>query len=211
MSVAALANRADNLAATLRKCLEAVFASDKAKVTAVLEGYSIDESKEDRLPVVNFINDIGFALGAKATAQAWAGAASRIHTKAYLTHFNMPNPWDGPWQGHATHALDAAVVLGNYNEFLGEGQRACAEKMARDLISFTNGKEPFPPYSSGPDGSAMVYYAGIGSKEDVSHAVSGSDESGTGRRSILEQVASGEPEVLDKFLAAFGLLLQGPR
>lgn len=211
IAITALANRPDNLAASLKKSLEAVFSGDTAKVTAVLEGYSIDESKDDKFPVINFINDIAFALGAKATAQAWAGAASRLNTKAYLTRFNMPNPWDGPWQGHASHALDAAMLLGNYNDFLGEGQKACAEKMAGDLISFAHGKEPFPSYSGQPDGSAMVYYAGIDSKEDVSHSVSGADESGTGRRSILDQVAAGNPEVLDKLLGAFALLLQGPR
>lgn len=211
IGITALANRSDNLAVALKQSLEAVFPDDTAKVAAVLEGYSIDESKEDRLPLLNFINDIVFALGAKAAAQAWARAASQLKTKGYLMHFNMPNPWDGPWQGHASHALDAATVLGNYNEFLGEGQRACAEKMAGDLVSFAYGKEPFPACSGESGGTAMVYYAGVDSKEDVSHAVSDSDESGTGRRSTLDQVAAGKPEVLDKLLGAFGLLLQGPK
>lgn len=211
IGITALAGRSDNLAVALRRSLEAVFPDDAAKVTAVLEGYSIDESKDDRLPILNFINDIVFALGAKSTAQAWARAASRLDTKAYLTHFNMPNPWDGPWQGHASHAFDTATLLGNYNEFFGDGQKACSEKMAADLIAFASGKEPFPPYSGESGGTAMVYYAGVSSKEDVSNAAIDSDESGTGRRSILDQVAAGNPEVLDKLLGAFSLLLQGPK
>lgn len=210
IGITALANRSDNLAVALKKSLEAVFPDDPTKVAAVLEGYSIDESKDDRLPIFNFINDIVFALGAKLTAKAWAQAASRLDTKGYLVHFNMPNPWDGPWQGHASHAFDTATLLGNYSEFLGDGQKACAEKMAGDLISFAYGQEPFPPYSGEPGGTAMVYYAGVDSKEDVSNAAIDSDESGTGRRSILEQVAAGKPEVLDKLLGAFSLLLQGP-
>lgn len=210
MGITALAGRSDNLAVALKRSLEAVFPDDAAKVTTVLEGYSIDESKDDRLPILNFINDIIFALAAKLTAKAWAGTASRLNTKAYLAHFNMPNPWDGPWQGHASHALDTAILLGNYNEFLGDGQRACAEKMAGDMISFAYGKEPFPPYSGEPGGSAMVYYAGVAGKEDVSHAASGSDESGTGRRSILDKLAAGKPEVLDQLMGAFSILIQGP-
>lgn len=207
----ALAHRTDNLASSLKKALEAVFPDDPSKVAAVLRGYGVDESKDDRLPILQFINDIAFFHGAKATAEAWAGAAPRLGTRAFLMHFNLPNPWAGPWQGHASHALDAAIVLGNYNAYLGEGQRACAEKMAGDLISFVNGGQPFPPYSGGQGKTAMVYYAGADSKEDGSRAVDASDESKTGRRGILEAVADGQPAVMDKLLGAFGLLVQGPK
>lgn len=211
MGITALAQRTDNLASTLKKCLETVFSDDSTEVTAIMNGYGIDESKEDRMPVLDFVNDIAFAQGAKAAAQAWAGAGSRLGSKAYLTHFNMPNPWDGPWKGHATHALDAAIVLGNYNEFLGEGQKACAEKMTADLLALAAGKEPFPAYSGAQDGKSMVYYAGTDSKKDESYVASDSDESKTGRRGVLDNVAAGNPEVLDKLLGAFGLFIQGPR
>ncbi|KAF3763587.1 hypothetical protein M406DRAFT_49189 [Cryphonectria parasitica EP155] len=161
------------------------------------------------LPILHFINDIVFAQGAKATAQAWARAGPRLGTKSFLTHFNMPNPWAGPWQGHASHALDAAIVLGNFNEYLSDGQRACAEKMASDLLTFVNGQDPFPPYSGGEGGASMVYYAEVDSKEDASRVVENSSESG--RRTVLEDIAGGQTEVLDKLLGAFGLLLQGPK
>lgn len=211
MGITALANRPDNLASSLKKCLEAVFPDDGPKVTAILNGYGIDESKDDKMAVLDFVNDIAFAQGARAAAQAWAGPATRLGSKAYLAHFNIPNPWDGPWKGHATHALDVALVLGNYNEFLGEGQKACAEKMAADLLSLAHGQEPFPAYSGAQDGKSMVYYAGTGSKKDESYVVSDSDESKTGRRAILDEVAAGNPDVLDKLLGVFALFIQGPR
>lgn len=211
IAVTALAGRTDNLATTLKKCLTAVLPEQPAKVKAVVDAYGIDESNTDRLPVINFINDILFAQGTKATAEAWAMAGSKLETKAFLAHFNMPNPWSGDWQGYATHALDLAVLLGNYNDFLSEGQRACSEKMSEDLLAFVYGREPFELYSGRADGVSMVYYAGVSSERDQSQVVNESDRDSTGRRGILEDVAVGQPEVLNSLLQAVGLLLQGPK
>lgn len=210
MDVTALGHRTDNLAGTLKKSLETVLPDNPATVSAILNGYGVDESNTDRLPVLHFINDISFARGAKAPAQAWAQAGPRLTTKAFLTHFNMPNPWTGPWQGHATHALDISILLGNYDEFLSQGQRACGERMAGGLLSLVHGQEPFPSYSGTQDGVTMVYFAGADSKVDESYTSNESEEHKTKRRGILDQVAAGNPGILDKLLATFGLFIQGP-
>lgn len=221
MSVTALAHRTDNLAASLKKRLEAAFSDgdddDERRIAAaVLEGYGIDEARgdaataDDKLPVIRFINDISFREPARATARAWAAAGPRLGTKAYLTHFNLPNPWEGPWRGHATHALDVAFLLGNYNDFLGAGQRASAERMASDLLALAYGGEPFPPYSGAQDGVATVYYADVDGERDGSYVAGEGDEGKTGRRNVLADVAAGDPLVLDKLLGVFGQLLQGP-
>lgn len=207
----ALGHRTDNLASALRSCLTAVLTGEPSKVKAIISAYGIDDSNTDRLPVLHFINDVFFAQGAQAAAQAWAGAGSKLGTKAYLTHFNMPNPWPGAWQGHATHALDMSTLLGNYREFLSGGQRACSEKMADDLVAFAYGNEPFPHFSGAADGASMVYYAGVSSEKDESQVANEADRAGTGRRGILEGIADGQPEVLDNLLKATGLFLQGPR
>lgn len=207
IGVTALAHRNDNLTTALIQSLETVFPNDPAKVSALKAGYGLDPSATDtKAPVLHFINDIGFAQAAKATAQAWTLAGSV--NKAYLAHFNMPNPWPGAYQGHASHALDAAMLLGNYNTFLSAGQRACAERLAGDVISLAYGKAPFPMYASG---TSMVYYAGAEDQGDGSQAVRDDEGKETGRRTILEEVAAGQPEVLDKLLGAFGMLLQGPK
>lgn len=211
MGAMALGSRTDNLAFSLKNCLTAVFPNEPAKVKTITDAYGIAESNTDMVPVLHFINDILFAQGTKAAAQAWAGACSELGTKSYLTHFNMPNPWSGAWQGHATHALDMAILLGNYSEFLSEGQRACSGKMADGLLAFAYGKEPFPRYSGAPEGASMVYYAGVSSDKDESQATNESDRARTGRRGILEEVAAGKPEVMDDLLKAAGLFLQGPK
>lgn len=209
IGLTALAARKDNLATSLKTSLETVFADDPAKVKTILDGYGINESNTDRIPVLNFLNDVGFAEPAKATAEAFAGAGSRLGTSAFLTHFNMPNPWPGLWQGKATHALDLAILLGNYNEFLSPGQKATSEQMSGDFLAFATGKEPFSPYSAG-SGVSKVYQAPADAKEDESRVVKESSEGETGRRQILDKLAAGDPKVLDKLLDVFGLFLKGP-
>ncbi|KAI3390937.1 hypothetical protein diail_8335 [Diaporthe ilicicola] len=211
IGLTALAHRTDNLATSLKNCLNTIFADEPAKVKTVLDGYGINDSNTDRVPVLNFLNDIGFAQAAKATAEAWAGAAARLGTKSFLAHFNMPNPWSGPWQGHASHALDIAILLGNYNDFLSPGQKNSSDQMSGDLLAFAYGKEPFSQYTAGNSGVSKVYIAGVDAKKDESRVVNESSESETGRRRIIEDVAAGDPVVLDKLLSVFGLFVQGPK
>lgn len=210
IGLTALAHRTDNLATSLKNSLKTVFADDPTTVKTILDGYGINESNTDRVPILNFLNDIGFAQPAKATVEAFAEAGSRLGTKSFLTHFNMPNPWPGQWQGKATHALDIAILLGNYNEFLSPGQKASSDQMSGDFLAFANGKEPFSPYAAGSGGVSKVYQAGVDAKDDESRVVKESSEAETGRRRILDDLSAGDPIVLDKLLGVFGLFLKGP-
>lgn len=209
LDVTALAGRKDNLAKSLKNSLETVFANDPATAKTILDGYGINESNTDRVPVLNFLNDIGFAQPAKATAEAFAGAGSRLGTSSFLAHFNMPNPWPGLWQGKATHALDIAILLGNYNEFLSPGQKATSDQLSGDFLAFANGKEPFTPYTA-ESGFSKVYHAAADAKDDESRVVKESSEEETGRRQILDKLAAGDPTVLDKLVDVFGHFLKGP-
>lgn len=205
MDVTVLSHRPDNLAETLTRSLAAVFADPSSVPDALTKAYGIDPSQpKDKLPVLHFINDIIFAQGAKAIAQAFAQIQDE---KVYLSHFNLPNPWQGPWKGHASHALDIVILLGTFNDFLGPGQKACAQHMTDDFLRLAHGEEPFPPFSDGEQ--AMVYFAEEQGDKDESKLVKEVDPSLTGRRRILDEVAAGRPEVLDQLLAAFGLFMQG--
>lgn len=218
MAILALANRADNPAASLKKYFELTFPDDPAKVTALLQGFGIDESNKDNVPVLGFVNDISFAAAARATAAAWAAQAGATSSgsKAYLSHLNAPNPWPGAWRGHATHVFDVVLLLGNYDAFLGAGQRALGERMARDLVAYAHGRDPFPAHGDGSASSSggaklsQVYFAGADDDKDGSYVASEADGARTGRRSVLEDVAAGDAEVLDKLLGVFGQFLQGP-
>lgn len=224
MDVTVLSHRPDNLAETLTRSLATTFASSPADSdggvpAALAKAYGIDAADyaqtKNKLPVIHFINDIIFAQGAKAAAQTWASLPATANTRGYLSHFNLPNPWPGAWQHHATHALDIVVLLGTYNAYLaGAGQRACAEHMTDDFLRLAHGEEPFPPLRShsgqpSSSSSSMVYAAGVDSDKDESRVASEADAGSTARRRVLEDVTGGKPEVLDQVLAACGLFMQG--
>lgn len=152
--------------------------------------------------MANFSTDIGFAQAAKASAQAWYSSTGR----ALLSHFTCPNPWDGGWKGHATHGLDAAFVLQNFSEFLPPGQRACAERMGRDLVDFVAGQDKLPWV--GADGGKEIVYHAEG-ESDESRVVSSEEAAKSARRQELEQIVDGRPEVLDRLMDALGMLLSG--
>lgn len=76
-----------------------------------------------------------FAVAAREFAREWSLAG----LEAFLCRFNCPNPWDGAWKGHATHILDLAFLLLNYNQYLSKGQQQAAERFADDVIACARG------------------------------------------------------------------------
>ncbi|KAL1841393.1 hypothetical protein VTK73DRAFT_3496 [Phialemonium thermophilum] len=244
LGITALGHRTDDWARSLSRSLKVTFgldpdaepsasptSSSAKQVSSVISLYNLDdasataaaaEAKKDiaevkRLGVLHFLNDLAFAEAAIATARAWtlplppAGAGT---PRSFLTHFHCPNPWPGPYTGSATHALDAAFALQNYDAYLPQGQRACAERMGRDLVLFVDGKrgDPFPPLGADETGAEMVYFAQPeGGKGDESAPVPTAQAKTEGRRGKLAQVTGGSPEFLDKLMAALGLFLQGPQ
>lgn len=89
--------------------------------------------------ILDFANDISFHALASAYASAWKRTA-------YRYRFREPNPWDGPWKGHATHVLDVAYLFLNYTESMSKSQAKLASDFATDIIHFINGKAPFLRY-----------------------------------------------------------------
>lgn len=83
-------------------------------------------------------------------------------------------------------------MLQNYNEFLGDEQRAVAERMGRDLIRFVNGK--------GLE-RGMKVYGGL------------EDEQKSGQEDVknreLERIVDGRVEVWDRLMDAVGLFMSG--
>jgi carboxylesterase type B len=171
--------------------------------------YALDDAntaQEQAVAVANFATDIVFAQAAKAFAQAWQGSSP---AKALLSHFTCPNPWEGGWKGYATHGLDAAFVLQNFSDFLPAGQKACAERMGKDMVNFVTGKDGLPWVGTN-GGTEIVYGVKDEGDKDESRTVS-SDEAATStaRRREFEGVVGGSAEVLDRLLDAVGMLLSG--
>jgi carboxylesterase type B len=111
------------------------------KAGRILDAYDItdDDNEEIYLRILHFGNDICFLAPVLVYAHGWDG-------NAFVYFFNEPNTWKGPWEGHVSHVLDVAYLFQNYNEHLGEEQRATAEAFGKDLIAFASGRAPWPVF-----------------------------------------------------------------
>ncbi|EWZ84230.1 hypothetical protein FOCG_11821 [Fusarium oxysporum f. sp. radicis-lycopersici 26381] len=208
-----LAGRSDVLPKTMEQCMSHVFDPiDRNIAPSLVAAYGIDSSVESNSfkatePILNFANDIMFALPTTYFSKAWS-QSSISGTDAFICHFNCPNPWNGPWKGYATHIQDIAFVLQNYNEHLSKGQRLCAERYARDIIAFTNGEQPWPAYQESSSLGAMVYYASTAGQDESGYACEGTPQQ-TRRRDILERIVG--LEHLDKAVDVWQMFMAGPR
>ena len=209
-----VAGRTDILPKTLVDCLKKTFDPINPQMAKdIVAAYGLDcsaesNTKENLQPILHYGNDVMFALPAREFTRAWS-ASDVPGTEALLCHFNAPNPWDGPWKGHASHIQDLAFVLLNSQGTLSVGQRLCAERYAKDIISFVNGGTPWPAYEKDVKEGAMVYFAPIEGDEDKSEFVPGEIPQRTKRRNHLLKIV-GE-ELLDKLAEAWQLFMAGPK
>jgi len=147
----------------------------------VLEAYNINPNQSDKdglYNILKFATDISFFAPAIAFAQGWPG-------KAYVYHFDEPNPWDGEWKGEAGHVIDIAYLFQNYNDFLDEAQRQVAVSFAGDFIKFMNGKSAWTSF--GLQEGAQVY--GPSGKGFTSDFVEGIATEKSGRRHTIYELA----------------------
>lgn len=205
--------RTDFLPQALAESLATVFDPLDSNITlAIVAFYGLDvaattNTQQTTKLVLDFLADVSFALPARYLAQAWASSPSP-DVKCFLYHFNCPNPWEGPWQGHATHALDIMFVLQNYSQHLAMGQEQCALRFSKDLIAFANGADPWPACEPGGKPSAMVYNAPMVGGFDESKFVEDGSPALTGRKNDLVELV-GEHK-LDMLVEACQHFLVGP-
>ena len=209
-----VAGRTDILPKTLIACLSETFDPIDPRIAReIAAAYGIDgaaesNTRENLMPVLHYGNDVMFALPARELVRAWS-SADVPGTEAFLCHFNAPNPWDGPWKGYATHIQDLAFVLLNSHDTLSAGQRLCAERYAKDIISFVNGGNPWPAYEGGVKEGAMAYFAPVEGDEDESEFVPTEDPERTGRRDRLQTIV-GEG-LFDKLVDTWQMFMAGPK
>lgn len=132
---------------------------------------------DETLAFLHFAHDVVQLAATRHIAKRWPGPA-------YIYHFNEPNPWEGRFQGVASHLLDAAFLFQNYEKFLNEDQAALGRSFARHVIEFVNGEEPYDAFSSG-SGKVQVYGPG----EPRSRQVDAGDLAAAGRRDHIFRLA----------------------
>ncbi|POR33560.1 hypothetical protein TPAR_06256 [Tolypocladium paradoxum] len=141
---------------TFEKSVRSSLKKHPGSADALLDGYGIsgaDVSDDDAfLAILRFANDICFHAPTRAMACGFPG-------DVFLYAFHEPNPWDGPFRGHATHVLDVAFLFQNFNDILDQSQKNIAKAFAKDVIAFSNGLPPYKAIAE-DNGGLRVYSHG---------------------------------------------------
>lgn len=101
--------------------------------------------------ILKLANDLFFYAPTVCLARAWKTGA------AYVYRFDQGNPWQGRWQGEASHITDLTVLLQNYNDHLPEEHRAVGRKYAEDLLIFASGRAPWDALKGNEDSFVQHY------------------------------------------------------
>jgi carboxylesterase type B len=136
-----LMHRKKGIAAAFCLSITKSLSSHSGLAERLLSAYGLTPETDDEaglFKVLQVANDINFYIPTTTLTETLSE-----HMDTYVYRFNEPNPWDGPWKGHATHVLDIAFLTQNFNEFLDDKQKATAIQFAKDVITFVNGKQPW--------------------------------------------------------------------
>lgn len=83
-------------------------------------------------------SELRFYLPALTVHHGWLTNALRRPACCY--HFHITNPFDGAYKGLASHELDVAFLLQNFNHVFEDRRRGLAKGMANRFISLTYGE-----------------------------------------------------------------------
>jgi carboxylesterase type B len=134
---------------------------------SLLENYGLATSQTKHVSaitdiihnLIDFKSDELFGAGIDRFNREFSKAGGKV----YSYHFDRGNPFPGPMNGIAHHALDLEYVFGNFIEGFPEKKDVdLSNALMRFWIGFANGKEPWASYNSGkalfisPDGDVSV-------------------------------------------------------
>ncbi|KAJ9651510.1 hypothetical protein H2198_009207 [Neophaeococcomyces mojaviensis] len=194
-----IAGRKEKIASQFQKSVSASLNDHPDQAQALFDAYEIHEDTSDDQAlrhILEFATDIGFYASALTIARAWPD-------HAYVYHFNVPNPWHGPFRGDSTHILDVAFLFQNFNDHIDQELTAVAEKFGLDFICFVNEKDSYPAHGKERRG-VQIY--GPPAMNDCAF-ISEPTQQTTGRRQTIWKLA--EKTGLDKLSAAWDKFMAG--
>ncbi|KAH8816059.1 carboxylesterase-like protein [Xylogone sp. PMI_703] len=193
--------RPNGLAASFTDCVIKTLSEYPTEAKEILKAYGITPEISDddaTLRIVEFGSDIGFIGGGISFARGFPGPV-------YRYYYNEPNPWDGQWKSKASHIMDIKALFLNYNDRLPSGQAQTSTEMAKDLITFMNGKAPWKAYERQ---NPVVKMYGPSAEEGFTAEIQETDdEKVKRRRNILLQFETSPG--WDALSATWGAFLQG--
>ena len=192
-----LAKRKTSIADAFRRSIRRSLSYKAHAAESFLVAYNLlgDVSDDDAYErILHIASDLAFYAATVAVSE-------QLHAdvKMFVYRFNEPNPFPGQWQGYATHGLDVAFLLQNFNHALQEPQRSLAERLASDVFSFVHGEEPWSQWHCDTKQAAVFGPPGV-------RAVRKDEAAQVERRGIIWQLAA-EAD-LDTLLGAFMAFVQ---
>jgi len=107
----------------------------------LLSAYGLDQSlpkKEEAERLLVLVSELRFYLPVLKAYQGWKACSPPKRASVY--HFHVPNPIAGPYKGLASHELDVAYLLQNYDEHFDDHDRMIARVMQDQYLRYIHGE-----------------------------------------------------------------------
>ncbi|RDL31820.1 Uncharacterized protein BP5553_09222 [Venustampulla echinocandica] len=131
------------------------------RTTELLQAYelSADAAPERLIPgLIRLLTDAEWSQPIEAVAHSFANG------DVFYYHFKEGNPFPGPKQDVAHHAVDLLYPFLTYNDHLPDNLKTLAKTMAKQWLAFINGGQPWKPYDQKLSGAATVMVFGNGGR-----------------------------------------------
>jgi carboxylesterase type B len=134
---ARILDQPDALSRLKAACSQYLTASETNTLLAAykLDGQPSPERQQDMLRAL--ASELRFYYPTLAVHNGWKSTSPPKQAARY--HVHVPNPFDGAYKGLASHELDVAFLLQNFNDQLDERNRRIAESFADRFIGFAHG------------------------------------------------------------------------
>jgi carboxylesterase type B len=112
-----------------------------SETNSLLSAYHLTNSasltnEEKQTNIRTLASELRFHLPTLYVLKGWQASRG---AKAARYNFHIPNPFPGTFKNLASHELDVAFLLQNFNDLMNEKHRKLAEGMADHFINFING------------------------------------------------------------------------
>ncbi|KNG46545.1 para-nitrobenzyl esterase [Stemphylium lycopersici] len=127
----------DTMSRFKKACATHLTASETQKLLAA---YTLDgpvSKKEEAECLLELATELRFYLPTLTAYRGWKACSPPRRASRY--HFHVPNPVDGPYKGLASHELDVAYLLNNYDDHFDEHNRGIARAMQDQFIKYAHG------------------------------------------------------------------------
>lgn len=119
-------------------CSKHLTESDTQRLLAAYKLNSQLSSEQQRNALLRLASELRFHDPVRRAYKGWKTSAPP--RPAFRYHFHIPNPFDGNFNNIASHELDVAFLLQQFNDQLSEQNQRVAQGMADHFLKYTHGE-----------------------------------------------------------------------